>query len=86
LPDAVHNALEQFDEQMAKRLERIADGIEGKAPRPGLNLEESHDRLEAAIRAYSEDQLQTLTSLLRTAVGLIISFDRDCGTEPNLMT
>jgi multidrug resistance protein MdtO len=78
LPDTIHAALREFDERMACKLESIADRIEGKTPMQQIDLEESRDRLEETIRGYSQGRLQTLSSLLRTEVGLITSFDRDC--------
>ena len=77
LPDTIHAAMRGFDERMAGKLESIADRIEGKTPAQPIDLTESRDRLEEAIRAYSQDRLQTLSSLLRTEVGLITAFDRD---------
>ena len=78
LPDTIHAALREFDERMAGKMENIADRMEGKIPAQQIDLAESCDRLEEAIHAYPQDRLQTLSSLLRTAVGLITSFDRDC--------
>jgi multidrug resistance protein MdtO len=78
LPDTIHSALREFDERVASKMESIADRIEGKTPAQQIDLSESRDRLEEAIRTDSQGRLQTLSSLLRTAVGLITSLDQDC--------
>jgi multidrug resistance protein MdtO len=77
LPDTIHAALREFDERMAGKLESIADRMEGKIPAQQIDLTESRNRLEEAIRAHPQDRWETLSSLLGTAVGLITSFDRD---------
>jgi multidrug resistance protein MdtO len=73
LPDIVRTPLQELDEKMAGKLERIGDRMEGKTPKLQINLQEPHNRLEEAIRTCSsgKPELATLALLSRTAVGLI---------------
>ena len=88
LPDMVCTAQQELEEQMARKMENVVELMEGKVPKLEVNLEESHNRLEEAIRECSSGdrqqrsaaQMQTLASLSRTAVGLITSFEQECGT------
>jgi len=94
LPEILLTAQQELDEQMARKMESIAERMEGNVPKLEINLEEPYNRLEQAIRACASgepkqppaEQLQTLASLSRTAVGLISSFDRECGIERNEKT
>jgi multidrug resistance protein MdtO len=75
LPESVYAALREFDVRMADKMESIADRMEGKPAQP-IDLTAPRDRLEEAIRAHPQE-LQTLSSLLQTAIGLITSLDRE---------
>jgi multidrug resistance protein MdtO len=89
LPDTVRTAQLELEQQIAKKMESIAERLEGKAPKLQINLEEPHNRLKQAISACSpgEAQQQTLASLSQTALGLISRIQQLCvGDCSNLVS
>jgi multidrug resistance protein MdtO len=76
LPETVRQAQQEFDEQLARRLESIADGLEGHAPGAD-ELEHSFERLEQAAR-----DRETFLSLSQTSKDLIISLEPRSSGSP----
>lgn len=85
LPKPVAMAQQEFDEQLARALERMADRMEGKASEVRENLQESLERLEQTIRTCCPEEpqevraalLQTFLPLSRRIESLTISLDKE---------
>jgi multidrug resistance protein MdtO len=81
LPEAIGSAQEEFDHSLAKRLDGMADRMEGKGSEDNKTLEDSFERLEEASRAYRSGkwqgplsaQLQTFLLLSRRIDSLTIN-------------
>jgi multidrug resistance protein MdtO len=92
LPEAVQQAQEEFDGELAALLERIADCLERKIERPGKRAESASAALEQAIQARRPDDandplavgLGTFLALSRRVDALIMSLDREIAAGANL--
>jgi multidrug resistance protein MdtO len=71
LPEAVEQSQQEFDAELAKVLDGMADRIQGKAPERNDNLERSFEGLEQTIRSCCSDGPQELfTENLQTFLAL----------------
>jgi multidrug resistance protein MdtO len=85
LPETVRVAQQEFDGELAQKLDGIADRMEGKAPSGKEKLEHSLERLEQMIRTRSSEeangalatQFQTFLPLCRRIESLTISLDKE---------
>jgi len=85
LPEAVHVAQREFDDNLAKMLDGMADRLEGKAREEKDKFEDSFKRLEQTIqRCCSEGpeelptaKLQTFLALSRSAESLTMSLNKE---------
>jgi multidrug resistance protein MdtO len=85
LPHAVRVGQQEFDDNLAKMLDGMADRMEGKASEGRDNLEDSLGRLEQTIRACSSEEpqqlpseeLQTFLTLSRSIESVTISLDKE---------
>ena len=85
LPEPVERAQQDFDEDMAKVLDGMADRMAGKVAERKDNLEHSFDRLEQTIRSCCSEgsqklitaRLQTFLALCRNMESVTVSLDRE---------
>jgi multidrug resistance protein MdtO len=85
LPELVRVAQEEFDDQLAKMLDGMANRLEGEAPAAKDNLEDSFERLEQTIRTCCSGrpeesftvELQTFLSLSRNIESVTSSLDKE---------
>ena len=85
LPEPVELAQEEFDAELAKVLDGMADRMEGKEPERNDNLEHSFERLEQTIRTCCSDgpqellttELQTFLALSRNIESLTMSLSNE---------
>jgi multidrug resistance protein MdtO len=85
LPDAVRVAQQEFDGELAQKLDGIADRMEGKTPAREGKLEHSLERLEQTIRTRRSEeatgalaaQFQTFLPLCRRIESLTLSLDKE---------
>jgi multidrug resistance protein MdtO len=85
LPEPVERAQQDFDEDMAKVLEGMADRMAGKVAERKDNLEHSFDRLEQTIRSCCSEgsqelltaKLQTFLALCRNIESVTVSLDKE---------
>jgi multidrug resistance protein MdtO len=85
LPDSVRLAQQEFDQQVGRVFDRMADRLEGEEPAAADGLEPSLERLEQAarmaLRGGAEpalaNHLETLLPLCRTAAGLVNSLNAE---------
>jgi multidrug resistance protein MdtO len=89
LPPALGAAQAEFDRELAKRIDRMADRLEGKTSQSDDALEQSLAHLEAVSRAHGEGvapepaaPLNGLLSLSRRIERLTTSLDQEVGLEP----
>jgi multidrug resistance protein MdtO len=76
LPEPVELAQQEFDAELAKVLDGMADRMEGRAPERKDNLERSFERLEQTIRTCCSEGPQTvLTAELQTFIALSRSIE-----------
>jgi multidrug resistance protein MdtO len=76
LPEPIELAQQEFDTELANVLDRMADGMEGKAPEGKNNLEHSFERLDQTVRnCCSEGPQELLTAELRTFLALSRSIE-----------
>jgi multidrug resistance protein MdtO len=81
LPEPVELAQQEYDEELAKALEAMADRMEDKAPDRNHSLEHSFERLEQTVRTSGSGgrqelltpQLQTFLALSRNIESVTIS-------------
>jgi multidrug resistance protein MdtO len=85
LPEAVSVGQQEFDDNLAKMMDGMADRMDGKASERRDNLERSFEHLEQTIRScWSEGpqglptaELQTFLALSRSIESVIISLDKE---------
>jgi multidrug resistance protein MdtO len=85
LPEPVELAQQEFDEELAKALEAMADRMEDKAPERNDSLEHSFERLEQTVRISGSGgrqelltpQLQTFLALSRNIESVTISLSSE---------
>ena len=85
LPEAVGAAQRQFDDQLAKMLDGMANRIDGETPAAEDNFEDSFARLEQTIQACSSEtpqklltgELQTFLALSRSAESVTSSLNKE---------
>jgi multidrug resistance protein MdtO len=85
LPEAVDAAQQEFDNQLAKRLDDMANRIDGAAPGTKDNLEDSFKRLEQTVLASNSDapqrpltgELETFITLSRNVESMALSLDKE---------
>jgi multidrug resistance protein MdtO len=85
LPEAVGVAEQEFDRQLAKTLDGMADSLEGKAQHGKESFANASDRLEEAVRRYRSegppgsvtDRLQTFLTLSRNIESLTTSLEKE---------
>jgi multidrug resistance protein MdtO len=85
LPEAVRVAQQEFDDNLAKMLDGMADRMEGKAPEGKDDFEDSFERLEHTIRTCCSEgpqelptaELQTFLALSRSIESVTISLDKE---------
>ena len=71
LPEALRVGQQEFDDNLAKMLDGMADRMEGKAPEGTDNLEHSFESLEQTVRSCCSEGPQELpTAELRTFLAL----------------
>lgn len=71
LPEAVRLAQQQFDDESAKILERMANRLDGKPAQGEDNLEDSFEQLQQIVRSCcSEGTQESLTPNLHTFLAL----------------
>jgi multidrug resistance protein MdtO len=85
LPEPVELAQQEFDEELARVLDGMADRVEGKASARKANLEHSFEHLEETIRSCCSEgpqklptaELQTFLALSRSIESVAISLDKE---------
>src|SRR6266849_9187885 len=85
LPDAVRVAQQEFDGELAQKLDGIADRMEGKASSGEEKLKHSLERLEQTIRTRSSEgatgalaaQFRAFLPLCRGIESLTLSLDKE---------
>jgi multidrug resistance protein MdtO len=85
LPESVRMAQQEFDDRLAKRLDGMADRMEGKASERGDGFADAFERLEQAVRACGSGgpqeglsaELQTLLALSRSIASVTMSLDKE---------
>jgi multidrug resistance protein MdtO len=85
LPEPVVLAQQDFDEDLAKVLDGMADRMAGKVSERKDNLEHSFERLEQTIRSCCSEgpqelltaKLQTFLALSRSSESVIMSLDKE---------
>jgi multidrug resistance protein MdtO len=85
LPEAVRVAQQEFDDNLAKMLEGMADRMEGKASQEKDNFEDSFERLEQTIRSCCSEgpqelptaKLQTFLALSRSIESVTMSLSKE---------
>jgi multidrug resistance protein MdtO len=85
LPEAVRVAQRDFDDNLAKMLDGMADRMEGQAQEEKGNLEHSLERLEQTIQSCCSEgpqglptpELQTFLALSRSIESVTISLDKE---------
>lgn len=85
LPEAVRVAQREFDDNLAKTLDGMADRMEGKASQEKDNLEDSFKRLEQTVRTCCSEEsqefitaeLQTFLALSRSVESVTMSLDKE---------
>jgi multidrug resistance protein MdtO len=65
LPEAIRLAQQEFDAELAKTLDWIADRLEGKAPEHGTNIGNALARLERVSEIYLADSQEILATRVR---------------------
>ena len=59
LPDPIHSAQREFDEEFAQVLEGMADRLEGKPVEAPDGIKDSLQRLEQSVETYTATGAQT---------------------------
>jgi multidrug resistance protein MdtO len=78
LTESVRVAEQAFDNQLAKTLDGMANRIDGEAPGPKDNLEDSFERLEQTVRTEAPTaELQTFLTLSRNIESVASSLDKE---------
>ena len=85
LPEPVELAQQEFDEELARVLDGMADRVEGKALEREDNLEHSFEHLEETIRSCCSEgpqelpaaEVQTFLALSRSIESVAISLDKE---------
>jgi multidrug resistance protein MdtO len=85
LPQAVRVGQQEFDDNLAKMLDGMADRMDGKAPDRKDDFEDSFERLEQTIRSCCSEgpqelptkELQTFLALSRSIESVTISLDKE---------
>ncbi len=85
LPQAVRVGQQEFDDNLAKMLDGMADRMDGKASEGKGNLEHSFERLEQTTRSCCSEgpqgllteELQTFLALSRSIESVTISLDKE---------
>jgi multidrug resistance protein MdtO len=85
LPEAIRVAQREFDDNLAKMLDGMADRIEGKPPQEKDNLEDSFKRLEQTVRTccsegpqeFITSELLTFLALSRSIESVTLSLDKE---------
>jgi multidrug resistance protein MdtO len=76
LPEAVRVAQQEFDRELAQKLDGIADRIEAKSSQEKDNFDNSFERLEQTIHSCcSEGPQKLLTAELQTFLALSRSIE-----------
>jgi multidrug resistance protein MdtO len=85
LPEPVELVQQEFDEELARVLDGMADRVEGKASERKDNLEHSFEHLEETIRSCCSEgpqelptaEVQTFLALSRSIESVAISLDKE---------
>jgi multidrug resistance protein MdtO len=85
LPETVRVAQQEFDDNLAKMLDGMADRMEGKAPEEKDKFEDSFRRLEQTIQSCCSEgpqelptaELQTFLALSRNVASLTMSLSKE---------
>ncbi|MCU1259919.1 MAG: hypothetical protein JWO80_2804, partial [Bryobacterales bacterium] len=80
LPESVRAAQREFDDQLAKRLDGMANRIGGEAAGAKDNFEDSFVRLEQTIQTCCSEapqKLQTFLALSRSVENVVSSLDKE---------
>jgi multidrug resistance protein MdtO len=85
LPEPVELAQQEFDEELARVLDGMADRVEGKVSERKDNLEHSFEHLEETIRSCCSEgpqelptaEVQTFLALSRSTESVAISLDKE---------
>ena len=85
LPETVRVAQQQFDDRLARMLDRMADRMEGKPPKETDRFEDSFERLEQTVRHCCSEgpqelltaEMQAFLALSRSIENVTISLDKE---------
>ena len=78
LPEPVRVAQQEFDDQLAKTLDGMANRIDGEVPGSKDNVEDSFERLEQTVRTeVLTAELQTFLTLSRNIESVASSLDKE---------
>jgi multidrug resistance protein MdtO len=85
LPETVRVAQQQFDDRLARMLDRMADRMEGKPPKETDRFEDAFERLEQTVRHCCSEgpqelltaEMQAFLALSRSIENVTISLDKE---------
>jgi multidrug resistance protein MdtO len=85
LPETVRVAQQQFDDRLARMLDRLADRMEGKPPKETDRFEDAFERLEQTVRHCCSEgpqelltaEMQAFLALSRSIENVTISLDKE---------